>query len=210
MYTTLIADQCPIFRAGLQELLLQTGEITSVDVAGDSEELLKKVKQNTYDILVMDIAMHGEHTLDMLRQLRAISPQTRILAMGDHREGQEAVRTLRLGASGYLAKESTRKQLKEAVGKVLTGRKYVSPELAEKLASLLEFNSGKPLEYTLSDREYQVMCMLASGRTVKEVAAELTLSAKTVSTHRHHILEKMQLKNTAQLIHYAVKHHLVN
>ena len=210
MYTTLIADQCPIFRAGLQELLLQTGEITSVDVAGDSEELLKKVKQNTYDILVMDIAMHGEHTLDMLRQLRAISPQTRILAMGDHREGQEAVRTLRLGASGYLAKESTRKELKKAVGKVLTGRKYVSPELAEKLASLLEFNSGKPLEYTLSDREYQVMCMLASGRTVKEVAAELTLSAKTVSTHRHHILEKMQLKNTAQLIHYAVKHHLVN
>ena len=210
MYTTLIADQCPIFRAGLQELLLQTGEITSVDVAGDSEELLKKVKQNTYDILVMDIAMHGEHALDMLRQLRAISPQTRILAMGNHREGQEAVRTLRLGASGYLAKESTRKELKKAVGKVLTGRKYVSPELAEKLASLLEFNSGKPLEYTLSDREYQVMCMLASGRTVKEVAAELTLSAKTVSTHRHHILEKMQLKNTAQLIHYAVKHHLVN
>lgn len=210
MFTTLIADQCPIFRAGLEDILLQTGEITSVDVARNSEELLKKVKKNTYDVLVIDIAMQGEHSLEMLQRLRAISPRTRILAMGDHTQGQEAIRTLRIGASGYLAKESTRGELIEAIGKILRGRKYISPSLAEDLASLLEVDSGKPLEYTLSDREYQVMCMLASGNTVKEVAAELSLSAKTVSTHRHHILGKMQLKNTAQLIHYAVKHHLVD
>ncbi|MDX1763448.1 MAG: response regulator transcription factor [bacterium] len=210
MFKTLIADECPIFRAGLEEFLRQTDETTSIDVAGTSEELLRKVKEKTYDVLVMDSAIHGEHTVDILRQLRAISPRTRILAMGDRREGREAIRTLRFGASGYLARESTQSEFKEAIGTVLKGKKYISPEVAVDLASLLEANSGKPLENTLSDREYQIMCMLASGRTVKEVAAELSLSVKTISTHRHRILSKMKLKNTAQLIYYAVKHHLVD
>lgn len=203
MVRILIADDHPIYRKGLLQILMEVPGMFSVDEAGSGEEALAKVWENDYDLVLLDISMPGRGGLDALKTLKNHSPKLPVLVLSMHPEDQYAVRALRAGASGYLNKECAWHELVIAIRKVLEGGKYVSAALAESLASNLGANAGKPLQEVLSDREYQVFRMIASGKTVGEIAEELTLSVKTVSTHRVRILEKMQLKNNAELIHFA-------
>lgn len=209
MIKIFIADDHAIVRKGLKQIVGDTSDMVIAGEAGNGHEALDKVLKNDYDVIVLDISMPGINGLDVLKQIKSQKPKLPILALTMHPEEQYAVRVLRAGASGYLTKESASDELITAIKRVSTGRKYVSSSLAEKLAFGLEVDSEKPLHENLSDREYQVMCMIASGKTVKEIAGELFLSAKTVSTYRTRILEKMNMKNNAELIHYAIKQGLV-
>jgi len=157
----------------------------------------------------LDITMPGRSGLDILKQLKSNKPKLPVLMLSVHPEEQYAVRTLKAGASGYLTKGSATDELIAAIRKISTGKKYVSSSLAEKLAFDLDLDHEKPRHEILSDREYQVMSMIASGKTVKEIADELSLSVQTISTYRSRILEKMKMKNNAEIIYYAVKQGLV-
>ena len=210
MIKILIADDHPIVREGLKQILAETSNMVVTDEASNGQGLLNKVWKKDYDVVLLDISMPGRSGLDILKQLRIERPKLPVLILSIHPEEQYAVRALKAGASGYLTKKSAPDELITAIWKVSQGRKYVSSSLAEKLAFELEIDTEKPPHETLSDREYQVMCMIASGKTVKEIAEELLLSVKTVSTHRSRILEKMKLKSNAKLIHYAIKNRLVD
>jgi len=205
----LIADDHVIVREGLKQIISETLDMTIADEAVDGHEVLNKALKNDYDVVVLDITMPGINGLDVLKQIKAQKPKLPILVLSVHPEEQYAVRVLRAGASGYLTKESAPDELIAAIRKVSAGKKYVSSSLAEKLAFELETDTEKPLHETLSDREYQVMCMIASGKTVKQIAEELFLSVKTISTYRSRILEKMKMNNNAELTYYAIKHGLV-
>lgn len=205
----LIADDHTIVREGIKQILAEMPEVTRTDEARNGKEVLQNVWENDYDIVLLDISMPGRSGLDILKQLRHDKPALKILVLSMHPEEQYAIRALKAGAFGYLTKESSPNELIEALRKVLAGKKYVSSSLAETLASHLEASSEKPLHETLSDREYEVMCMIASGKTVKDIADELSLSVKTISTYRARILEKMGMKNNAQLTHYTIQNGLV-
>lgn len=205
----LIADDHVIVREGLKQIVAETSDMVVADEAGSGHEVLNKVLKNDYDVVVLDITMPGMNGVDILNHLKNQRPELPVLILSMHPEEQYAVRVLRAGASGYLTKESAPDELIAAIRKVSAGKKYVSSSLAEKLAFELETDTEKPLHETLSDREYQVMCMIASGKTVKEIAEELFLSVKTISTYRARILEKMKMKNNAELTYYAIKHGLV-
>jgi len=205
----LIADDHTIVREGLKQIVAETSDMVVADEASTGHEVLNKALKNDYDVVVLDITMPGINGLDVLKQIKAQKPKLPILVLSVHPEEQYAVRVLRAGASGYLTKESAPDELITAIRKVSVGKKYVSPSLAEKLAFDLEIDHEKPLHETLSDREYQVMCMITSGRTVKDIAEELFLSEKTISTYRARILEKMKMKSNIELTHYAIKHGLV-
>ena len=209
MIKILIADDHVIVREGLKQIVAETSDMVVSDEAGSGHEVLNKVLKNDYDVLVLDITMPGRGGLDVLKQIKSQKPELPVLVLSVHPEEQYAVRTLKAGASGYLTKESAPDELIAAIRKVSVGKKYVSPSLAEKLVFELEIDTEKPLHEALSDREYQVMCMIASGKTVKEIAEELFLSVKTISTYRSRILEKMKMKNNAELTYYAIKHGLV-
>jgi DNA-binding NarL/FixJ family response regulator len=210
MIKILIADDHTIVREGLKQILLETPDILVVDEAGNSQEVINKVSKRSYDLILLDISLPGRSGLDVLKQIKLIKPKIPILILSMYPEEQYAVRSLRAGASGYLTKESASEELIEAIRKVAQGRKYITVALAERIAIGLEVDSKEPIHQTLSDREYQVFCMIASGRSVKDIANALTLSIKTISTHRSRVLKKMNMKNNAQLIHYAVKQNLVD
>jgi two-component system invasion response regulator UvrY len=204
MIRILIADDHPIYRKGLLQILMDVPDMYSVDEACSGEEALNKIWDNGYDLVLMDISMPGRGGLDALKVLKSRRPNLPVLVLSMHPEEQYAVRVLRAGASGYLNKECVWDELVIAIKKVLEGGRYVSATLAEKLADILgNGDDDKPLQEILSDREYQVFRMIASGKTVGAIATELSLSLKTISTHRVRILEKMKLKNNAELIHYA-------
>lgn len=205
----LIADDHTIVREGIKQILAEMPEVTVTDEARNGQEVLQNVWDKDYDIVLLDITMPGRSGLDVLKQLKNDKPALKILILSMHPEEQYAIRAFKAGACGYLTKESSPNELIEAIRKVSIGKKYVSSSLAETLASHLEAKSEKPLHDTLSDREYEVMCMIASGRTVKEIAGELALSVKTISTYRARILEKMGMKNNAQLTHYTIQNQLV-
>lgn len=209
MIKVLIADDHPIVRQGLRQVLKETSDIVVAGEAGTGPETLDEVSKNDYDVVLLDISMPGRSGLDILRQLKIENPGLRVLILSTYPEEQYAVRSLKDGAEGYLTKASVPDELVAAIRKAASGRKYVSSALAEKLAIDLNVNNQKPLHETLSDREYQVMCMIASGKTAKEIAAELALSVKTISTYRARILEKMQIKNNAEITLYAIKQGLV-
>lgn len=206
----LIADDHTIIREGLKQIISETPDMTVADEAIDGHEVLNKALKHDYDVVILDITMPGINGLDVLKQIKAQKPKLPILVLSVHPEEQYAVRTLKAGASGYLTKESAPDELIAAIRKVSVGKKYVSFSLAEKLALELEIDHEKPLHDMLSDREYQVMCMIASGKTVKDIAKELFLSEKTISTYRSRILEKMKMKSNIELTHYAIKHGLVD
>ncbi|TKJ30852.1 DNA-binding response regulator [bacterium (candidate division B38) B3_B38] len=210
MIKILIADNHPIVRQGLKQILRKTCDMVVADEASNGQEVLDKVWKNDYDVILLDISMPGRSGLDVLKQLKSQKPELPILVLTMHPEEQYAVRVLRAGASGYLTKESAPNELIKAIRKVSQGRKYVSSSLAEKLAFGLEIYSERPLHETLSDREYEVMRMIASGKRVKEIAEELFLSIKTISTYRSRILEKMKMKSNAELMHYAIQNKLVD
>ena len=209
MIKILIADDHRIVREGLKQILAETEDMVVADEASNVQEVLKKVAGNDYDVLLLDISMPGRSGLDILKQLKSERPKLSVLVLSMYSEEQYALRALRAGASGYMTKESAPDELIEAIRKVSTGRKYISPAVAETLAVSLESNDERPPQETLSDREFQVMCMIASGKTVKAIADELALSIKTVSTYRARILEKMRMKNNAELTHYAIQNKLV-
>ncbi len=205
----LLADDHTIVREGLKQILAETPDMVVVDEAKNGQEVLDKIQQNEHDVVLLDISMPGRSGLDVLKQIKSERPKTAVLVLSMYSEEQYALRALKAGASGYLTKESAPDKLIEAIRKVSEGRKYISPSVAEKLAFNLELGEEKPPHESLSDREYQVMCMIASGKTVKEIASDLALSVKTISTYRTRILEKMGLRNNSALTHYAVQNRLV-
>ena len=209
MIKILIADDHAIVREGLKQIVEEAADMVVADEASSGHEVLDKARNNEYDVVVLDISMPGRDGVDILKQLKSQKPHLPILVFSMHPEEQYAIRVLKAGAAGYLTKESASDELITAIRRVSTGRKYVSSSLAEKLAFNLERDPEKPCHEILSDREYQVMCMIAVGKRIKEIAEELCLSVKTISTYRARILEKMKLKNNSELMHYAIKHRLV-
>lgn len=210
MMKILIADDHAVVREGLKQIISETTDILVVDEANNGQEVLNKVSEHQYDIVLLDITMPGRSGLDILKQIKSNNPKLPVLILSVHPEEQYAVRTLKAGASGYLTKGSAPDELIEAIRKISQGRKYISPSLAERLAIDLDIGYDKPVHEMLSDREFQVMCKIASGMTVKEIADELSLSVQTISTYRSRILGKMRMKNSAELIHYALKQGLVD
>jgi len=210
MIKVLIVDDHTIVREGLRQILEETSDIVVAGEAASAQEVINKVWNNSYDIVLLDISLPGRSGLDVLKQLKSIKPNLPILILSMHPEEQYAIRSLRAKASGYLTKESASEDLIDAIRKVAQGRKYITSSLAEKLAFELENNTGSSSHEKLSDREFQVMCMIASGKRVKEIADTLSLSVKTISTYRTRILKKMNMRNNSQLIHYAIKSGLVD
>jgi two-component system invasion response regulator UvrY len=209
MIKILVADDHPVVRLGLKQLLSDVKDMTVADEATTGQEVLKKIAKNDYDVVLLDISMPGRNGLDILHELRSKKPKLPVLVLSIYPEDQYAVRVLKIGAAGYLTKESVPEELINAIRKVSQGRKYISSTLAEKLAVDLEFDSEKPVHEYLSDREYQVLCLLASGKRLKDIADELDLSIKTISTYRTRILDKMKMKNNAEMIRYALQNKLV-
>ena len=210
MMKILVADDHAIVRQGLKQIVADTPDIVVAGEASSGQEVLDKVLRNDYDLVLLDITMPGRSGLDILKELKSQKPEIHVLVLSMHPEEQYAIRVLKAGASGYLTKESAPEELITAIRKVSAGGKYVSSSLGEKLAFYLTTQAEKQLHQTLSNREYQVMCMIASGKTVKEIAEELFLSVKTVSTYRSRVLEKMKMNSNAKLTHYAIKNRLVD
>ena len=210
MIRILIGDDHAIVREGLKQILAESSDMAVAGEAANGQEVLEQVSKNDWDLVLLDIAMPGRGGLDILKQLRSERPELPVLMLSMYPEEQYAVRALKAGASGYLTKESAPEELIAAIRKVSLGRKYVSSSLAEKLAVYLEMDHEKPVHELLSDREYQVMVMIASGKTVKQIADELSLSVKTISTYRSRTLRKMEMKNNSEMTYYAIKHALVD
>ncbi|OPX95996.1 MAG: Response regulator UvrY [Syntrophorhabdus sp. PtaU1.Bin002] len=209
MIRILVADDHTVVREGIKQILAGQEDMVVEDEAGNGQEVLQKVTKKTYDLILLDISMPGRSGLEILEELKVIQPKLPVLILSMHPEEQYAVRTLRAGAAGYLTKASAPQELISAIQKVSKGGKYVTASLAEKLAFELDAGAERPRHERLSNREYQVMLMLASGQSVTEVAEELCLSAKTISTYRTRILEKMDMKKNAELTLYAVKNNLI-
>lgn len=205
----LIADDHAVVRQGLKQILAETTDMVVGGEAGNTQEVLDKVRRENWDVVVLDITMPGRGGLDIIKELKQERPRSSVLILSMHSEDQFAVRALKAGASGYLSKESAPELLVKAIRKVYSGGRYISASLAEKLAFNLGDDTEGPPHEKLSDREYQVMCMIASGKTVKDIGEELSLSVKTISTYRARILEKMKMKTNAELTHYAIRNQLV-
>ncbi len=210
MIKVLIADDHSVVRAGMRQILSGLPDMAVVDEAANALEVLDKVRINDYSVVVLDIAMPGKSGLNALKEIKTERPGLPVLILSMYPEDQYAIRVLRAGAAGYMTKDSAPEELVTAIRVVAKGRKYVSPALAEILAFNLDIDSKKELHELLSDREYEVLCMIASGKLVSDIAETLSLSVKTVSTYRSRILEKMQLKNNAELTSYAIQNRLVD
>jgi len=209
MLRVVVVDDHAVVREGLKRIISEGQNMTVSAEAGGGNEAVEVVKRTPCDAVVLDITMPDKNGLEVLKEIHEVNPRLPVLVLSMHAEDQYAVRTLRAGAAGYLTKETAPAKLVEAIRKVVRGGKYVSPSLAEKLVFDLDRESKQPHEL-LSDREYQVLCMIASGKTVSGIATELTLSVKTVSTYRSRILEKLDMANNAELTRYAIKAGLVD
>jgi DNA-binding NarL/FixJ family response regulator len=210
MIKVLIADDHPVVRRGLKNILKEASDIEVAGEAGDGLEVLEKVRAEEFDVLILDLSMPKLDGLETIGRLKSEQPDLGILVLSMNPEEVFGMRALRLGASGYLSKDSAPEQLITAIRRIAAGKVYVSEGLAESLALNVSKGSPKMPHETLSDREYQIMLMLARGRSLKEIAAELSLSVKTVSTHRTHILEKLNMENNAQIVTYALHNKLLS
>ena len=210
MIRIVIADDHTIMREGLKRIFDGTNDISVVGEAIDSSTTLKKVKEGGFEVLLLDLSMPGRNGIELIRQIKQESPKLSILILTMYEEEQYAVRAIRAGALGYLTKESAEDQLVHAIRRVASGRYYISAEAAEQLA--LNINAAeKELSHTLlSNREFEVFIMLASGKTITEIASKLHLSAKTISTHKVRILNKMQMGTLSEIVQYAIKHNLLS
>ena len=206
----LIVDDHPIVRQGLKQTLADAGEMGEIVEAGTPQEALDLVGAREWDVVILDIGLPGRGGLEVLKDIKREAPKLPVLILSMHSEDQYAVRTFRAGAAGYLTKGAATGSLVEAVRRVASGGRYVSPELAERLATELTFDAQQPLHKSLSDREFDVLRSIASGQTVGDIADRLSLSVKTVSTYRARILEKMHLKNNAELMQYVLTNHLLD
>jgi DNA-binding NarL/FixJ family response regulator len=210
MIRVVIADDHTILREGLKQLLQAAPDLEVVGEAADGHEVVRAVRDVEFDVLLLDMSMPGRSGIELIKQVHAEKPKLRILVLSMHAERQYAVRAVKAGASGYLTKDSASMQLVAAIRKVAGGGAFISAEVAEELArSAMPHAEGLP-HAALSDREYQVFQLLVAGKSVSDIAAELILSVKTVSTHKAHVFEKMGLANQAELIHYAIRHRLAD
>ena len=205
----LIADDHSVVRQGLKQIILEEFPTALVEEAVTGNETLEQARNNDFNVIILDITMPGKNGLEILKQLRSESIKTPVLILSMHAENQYAIRVLKSGAFGYLTKESASEELIMAIKRVLRGRKYITETIAEQLATDFDNPANKPLHQLISDREFQVLCLIANGKTVSEIAEELFLSVPTISTYRARILEKMNMKNNAELTHYAIQQGLV-
>ena len=205
----MLVDDHAVVRQGLKQILVEAFNDGLFGEAQNAAEALSLVRQQPWDIIVLDLTLPGESGLDVLKQIRHDYPQLPVLILSMHPENQYAVRTIKAGAAGYLTKESAPEELVQAIRKIQSGGKYISDSVAEKLAIHVVADDDKPPHERLSDREYQIMCMIASGKEVKQIADELSLSVKTVSTYRTRLLEKMNMQTNAELTYYAISNQLV-
>ncbi len=210
MIKVLVADDHPVVRKGLVHLLAEEPDVGAVAEATNAAELLGLVREKEWDVVVLDITMPDRSGLEALKDIKAMRPGLPVLVLSMHPEDQYALRVLKAGAAGYMNKDGASEELVGAVRKVVGGGRYVSPAMAEKLAIVVGMGYDSPPHDRLSDREFQVMCMLASGKKLKEVAEELHLSVKTVSTYRARVLEKMEMDSNTELTYYAVKNGLID
>ena len=210
MIRVLIVDDHAILRRGLRALLSDAFGRAEFGEASNAEQALEQLGRTGWDVALLDITLPGKSGLDLLKEVKAAQPKLPVLVLSVHPEDQFAVRVLKAGAEGYMTKESAPEELVQAIHKILAGGRYVSPTLAEKLALTVRKDFTRTPHETLSDREYEVMCRIASGKTVTEIAGELSLSAKTISTYRARILEKLGVKNSAEITRYAIRNGLVS
>ncbi len=210
MIKILIADDHPVVRMGMKHILEKDKGILVEDEASNGAEVLKKISKKDFDVILLDISMPGRDGLDVLKQIKEQKPDLPVLVLSMYPEKQYAIRVLKTGASGYLTKKSAPYELITAIRKVSVGSKYISPSVAERLAFYVETNENKNPQEKLSNREYQVMCMICAGKSTKEISEELCLSIQSISTYRSRILEKMSLKNNTELVLYAVKNNLID
>lgn len=210
MIRILIADDHAIVRGGLKQLLSGHADFIVADEACDGLEALKKISGQPFDVVLMDMSMPGRSGIELIKLIKAEKPKLAILVLSMHKEEQYAVRALKAGALGYLTKESAPEQLLVAIRKVAGGGVYITAGVAERLALELGGHHHAAPHTLLSDREYQIFRMIVSGSPIGGIADELSLSVKTVSTHKTRILQKMKMSNSAELIHYAIRHQLVD
>ena len=208
MKKALIADEHSIVRIGLQQILAERTDIESIVQAPAADETLDTLHHDQFDIVIVGLSLSSDAGLEVVKHIRRDFPAIGILVLSGEPEERYALRALRAGASGYLKKDSSAEEVNRALDRILAGRKYVGPDVAEQLATISIFGEEKKPHERLSDREYQVFRQLSSGKTVTEIARMLTLSVKTISTHRRHILEKMQLQTNADLVRYANQNNL--
>jgi two-component system invasion response regulator UvrY len=204
-----VADDHPLLRNGLRLVLQQETDFGQPGEAENSEELLRRLEERPWDLIVLDIGMPGKNGLEVLQEIRRLHPTMPVLMLSMHSEELYAIRAIKAGANGYLTKNSASGELVPAIRRILSGRKYVSAALAETLANAVESGEPRPPHETLSDREYHVMCRIATGKSVSEIAEETSLSVKTISTYRARALEKMRMHTNAEMTRYAIRNGLV-
>lgn len=209
MIRILIADDHAIVRKGLKQLLVEEYPSADIVETSDAESLINKVIQDKWDVVICDLSMPGRSGLDALRQIKQTSPALPVLIMSMHPEDQYALRVLKAGASGYLGKDSIHEELVQAIQTVLLGKKFITPSIAEKLAEAFDTDTSQQSHELLSDREFDVFKLLAAGKSVSEIASQLSLSVTTVSTYRARIMEKMKMKSNADLTRYALEKNLI-
>src|SRR5579864_5763106 len=209
MTRILIADDHAILRRGLKEILMRELEDAACGEAENAQQVLTQIQNQEWDVLILDVTMPGRSGLDVLRDLKTLRPKLPVLVLSMHPEDQYGKRILKAGAAGYMNKDTAPEELIKAIRKVRSGGRYVSAALAEKLALDLGVDTERPTHEILSGREFEVLRMLASGKTVSQIAEDLHLSATTVSTYRARILEKTRMTTTAELMHYALQNHLI-
>ena len=210
MIRVLVADDHAILRRGLAQIISEAGDMQVCAEAETGAQAVRMAREHAVDVLLLDITMPDRNGLDTLKQLKKEHPKLAVLMLSMHPEEIYALRAIKGGASGYLNKQSAPALLVTAIRQVAGGRRYISPAVAEALAGTIADNSDRPAHATLSDREYETMRLIASGRTLTQIAVEMHLSVKTVSVYRARLLEKMRLKNNAELTHYALKNQLVD
>ena len=210
MIRVLIVDDHAIVRRGLRQIVAETGDIVVNGEAETGSQAIKTARQEDFDVMLLDISLPDKNGIEVLKQIKKEQPKLAVLMLSMHGEREFAVRALKAGASGYLTKQSAPAQLVTAIRHVAAGKKYVSPALAEELANPLGVDTEKPLHETLSDREFQTLRLIASGKTLSDMSAELCLSPKTISVYRSRLLEKLKLKNNSDLIRYAIKNRLAD
>ena len=210
MIRIVLADDHTIVREGLKQVLGAAADLAVVGEAKDGREVLERVRDLDFEVLLLDLSMPGKSGIELIKQVHAEKPKLRVLVLSMHQERQYAVRAIQAGAAGYLTKESAPAQLVSAIRKVAAGGAFVTEAVAEQLALGVMPQTEGPPHRALSDREFQVFQLLASGKAVSEIARDLKLSVKTVSTHKAHIMQKMNIANPAELIRYAIRHQLID
>jgi DNA-binding NarL/FixJ family response regulator len=210
MIRIVLADDHTIVREGLKQLLSAASGLAVIGEAQNGQEVLQRVRELDFEVLLLDMSMPGKSGTELIKQIHAEKPKLRILVLSMHEEQQYAVRAIKAGAAGYLTKESASAQLVSAIRKVAGGGAFITSGVAEQLALGAMPDASGPLHGSLSDREFQVFRAIVAGKSVSDIAGELNLSVKTVSTHKARMLEKMNMGNTADLVRYAIKHRLVD